>query len=115
MQWHKLHWKEEHCVIGGVTIRHAGGKLHTSHALKFTPHVNESHDMPHTSLHDLDFSAEAAKHPETGEQLHHLGDGVVDHITLHPVSRPQGISVHAVYRDKDGNPTPRQDAHIQLK
>lgn len=115
-QWHKLHWKEEHCVPGGITLRHevaADGKVHvkSSHALNFAPH---SH-MTASGFHDLDWSKEASRHPQTGDQMHHVGDGTVDHITLHPVSRPQGVSVHVVWRDKNGNPTARQDAHFQAK
>lgn len=143
MQWNRLHWKEEHCVVGGIALRlDDEGNIASSHDLKFAKHPLQqlpAHaHIDAEGFHDLDFSPPDIKEvPEmeevevfdakrqpgrmikvmrpTGRMIpvRHLGDGLVDHITLHPVMRGENVSVHAIYRDNMGNSTGRKDAHYQ--
>lgn len=92
-EWHKLHWKEEHCVIGGIRLKPAKGKIQASH---------DHHDW-----NGLDWS-------DNKSGMLHAHNGTVDHIMVHPEKRASGISVHALWKDKDGNIV-RQDAHFQGK
>jgi hypothetical protein len=87
-QWHKLHWKEEHAVIGGIRLTPKNGKIHASHN--------------HHDWNALDWSHD-------GSDMHHAHNGTVDHIMLHQDNRQGGIAVHAIWRDKEGNIL-RQDA-----
>ena len=98
-QWHTVPWKEleeAHKWVGEIRLDHeksTDGKIV----------IKASHDT-----HDwnaLDWSDESNK----GIANHHTHD--IGHIKLLPRSRPQGVSVHAIWHDKQGNVV-RQDAHF---
>jgi hypothetical protein len=100
-QWHKLQWNEKHCD-------------HEVEGIRLTPHTlpdgTKTLKPSHAThpFHELDWHSDDAK----SEGAAHLHDGVVHHISVHPAKRPQGISVHALWKDKDGNVI-RRDAHFQ--
>ena len=101
-QWHTLNWQESDLQYAEAIVLH--------------PHVDENGkktvktDSKMHPFHELDWSEDH----ESNKGKAHLHDGVIDHIKLHPAVRPQGISVHARWHDKDGNIV-RQDAHMQCK
>jgi phosphomannomutase len=100
-QWHTVPWKEledAHKWVGEIRLDHEkiDGKVV----------ITASH---HTfDWNSLDFSAER----NAGVANHHTHD--ISHIRLLPVSRPQGVSVHAIWHDRDGNVV-RQDAHFDAR
>jgi hypothetical protein len=98
-QWHTLHWDEEKIRFLGEIRLHP----HTTDEGEKT--VKASHDLH--EWHKLDWA-------DDGSGMNHLHDGVVDHVRVLPQARPQGVSVHAIWHDKDGNIV-RQDAHFQAK
>ena len=100
-QWHKLRFDKNNIPPIGeeIVIRpHVDGKGKKT--------LKASHE--HHPWHDLDWSKEAS------EGMAHLHDGKVDHIRLHQQARPSGVSVHALWHDKDGNVI-RRDAHFQAE
>lgn len=101
-QWKNIAWKrKDHTYPEAIEIRpHKDGKgIICSH-----PHVHNFHELDWDPEHETN----------GGDDKHHLHDGVVDHIKLHPVPRPGGLSVHARYHDKEGNLV-RQDAHFEFQ
>ncbi len=107
MQWHKQKWnKDDIAFVGEIKIHPSVDKKTGDKTVKCThPHLLD--------VAALDFSQQAAVCPETGQQMAHIHDGVVDHIRVLPIARSGGVSVHAVYHDKDGKVV-RQDAHFQV-
>lgn len=100
-QWHKVPWKaleEQHRFVGEIRLHHekADGKVR----------IKASHDT-------FDWNALIWDHDSNkGMANHHTHD--ISHIRVLPVSRPQGVSVHAVWHDKDGTVV-RQDAHFEAR
>ena len=103
-QWHTIPWKdleEAHRWVGEIRLDHEktpDGKVV----------ITASHDT--FDWNALDWSA---AHPtNAGMANHHTHD--VSHVRLLPRSRPQGVSVHAVWHDTTGAVV-RQDAHMDCR
>ena len=103
-QWHTVPWKdleEKHRFVGEIRLDHektADGKVV----------IRASHDT-----HDWNSLVWDAEHESNaGMANHHTHD--ISHIRLLPNSRPQGVSVHAIWHDKEGNIV-RQDAHFDAR
>jgi hypothetical protein len=101
-QWNTVPWKdleEAHKWVGEIRLDHqkdANGKIT----------ITASHDTH--DWNSLDWSQEANKDMAN----HHTHE--ISHIRLLPRSRPQGVSVHAIWHDKDGKIV-RQDAHFDAR